>query len=129
MFRFSTYAKLGRHNLRIIGKCGQDFSVISGSFSEMTHHFIHQKAVGFYFQFPAKYHPIAYAFFCTFSNLPDFLRQFCPVMILLQLSKRGLLSRKIFPGKTISRPIMNDYLRFTARRAGALDQNKFTPLL
>ena len=68
MFRFSTYAKLGIHNLVVVGVNGREHHIKTGTTAELTHYFVEKKALGFYFQFPAKYHPIGYAFFCKLSD-------------------------------------------------------------
>ena len=72
MFRFATYAKLGVHNLVIVGGDGRTFVVESGSFDEINYYFTTRGAVGFYFQFDDKYHPIAHAFFCRLSDVSAF---------------------------------------------------------
>ena len=58
MMRYATYAKLGSHNLVIVGYNGEEFPIVSGSYAELVHYFEDCSAVGFYFEFPAKYHPI-----------------------------------------------------------------------
>ena len=99
MFRYATYAKLGSHNLIVVGKNGEEFRIITGSYAELVYHFEACSAVGFYFEFPAKYHPIAYSFFCRLSDISDFWSAYCPVKILLELAKHRSLSRTIFHQK------------------------------
>ena len=49
MFRFSTYAKLGRHNIAIVGGNGMIYRVDSGHYNEIREYFENQGAVGFFF--------------------------------------------------------------------------------
>ena len=72
MFRFATYNKLGVHNLIVVDKEGKEYHVNSGSCNEITFYFTRLQAIGFYFQFAAKYHPVAHAFFPRVSNISDF---------------------------------------------------------
>ena len=127
MFRYATYAKLGSHNLIVVGKNGEEFRIITGSYVELVYHFETCSAVGFYFEFPAKYHPIAYSFFCRLSDISDFWSAYCPVKILLELAKHRSLSRTIFPPKILSRPTLNSYLQYYSRNRRPLLRSKFTP--
>ena len=127
MFRFSTYDKLGISNLFIVDGSGREYPVQYGSFEEISFYFERRGAVGFYFTFSAKYHPIAHAFFCKLSCLSPFWRQFCPVKVLLMLARRKLLTKNIFPKKIISTSVSSDYLRFVGRNARSLDGSNFTP--
>ena len=127
MFRFATYAKLGLHNLTIVGMDGREYRIKNGSRTELDYYFTRCRAIGFYFQFPDKYHPVAHAFFCKLSGVSEFWAQYCPVSILLELASRKLLTTKIFPPAVISTGILDGYLRFIARNQGCLGGHKFTP--
>ena len=127
MFRFSTYDKLGISNLIIVGRNGREYGVLSGSFEEISFYFNQANAIGFYFTFSAKYHPVAHAFFCKLSVISTPLSRYCPVKILLQLARRKLLTNNIFPKRLISTPVLSDYLRFIARNSKSLGSRKFTP--
>ena len=127
MFRFETYSKLGIHNLVVVGKDGREHRISSGSSNELIYYFKRLNAVGFYFQFTAKYHPVAHAFFSSFTNISNFWAQYCPVKILLQMAQRGLLTKEIFPKKILSSPILSDYLRYIAGKQRGISGGKFTP--
>ena len=127
MFRFATYNKLGRHNLVVVGGDGSEYRIMSGSFRELNYYFQNQKAIGFYFQFAAKYHPVAHAFFCRLSDISEFWSQYCPVKILLQMANRGLLMNVIFPEKIVATSTLGDYLQYVSRKQGGLGGCKFTP--
>ena len=126
MFRFSTYAKLGIQNLFIVDKIGMEHRIKTGSTAELTYYFVEKKALGFYFHFPAKYHPIGYAFFCRLSNISKFWSKFCPVEILIHLSRWGLVANSIFPSHSLKSKTLSNYLRYIARRS-LLSNNNFTP--
>ena len=102
MFRFSSYAKLGLHNLVVVGKNAIEYQIMTGALAELQFYFDHLGAIGFYFRFPSKYHPLAYAFFCKLSSISGFWSKFCPVQTLCQLAQHKLLSPAIFPSKIIS---------------------------
>ena len=125
MFRFSTYEKLGIQNLVIVGRNAIEYQIESPE--EITFYFSQKNAVGFYFRFSDKYHPLAFAFFCRLSNVSKFWSQFCPVTILMQLNQRRLLTTNIFPKTTIKTEVLSNFLRFIARRVGGLAGNRFTP--
>ena len=127
MMRYATYAKLGSHNLMIVSSSGEEFPIISGSYAELIHYFEDCSAVGFYFEFPAKYHPIAHSFFCRLSDISEFWSVYCPVRILLELAKHRSLSRTIFPPKILTRPLLNSYLQYYSRNRRPLLRSKFTP--
>ena len=126
MFRFSTYEKLGIHNLIIVGKNGTEHRLKTGSIEELSTHFVEKAALGFYVHFPDKYHPLGYAFFCKLTNISAFWSDFCPVKILMQLCPNGLLHRNIFPKQTVNSAILSNYLRHIGRRS-LVSSGKFTP--
>ena len=126
MFRFATYEKLTIKNLVIVGRNAEEHHLTTGSLAEVKHYFFGKAAVGFYFQFSDKYHPLAHAFFCKLTDISGFWAQFCPVMILLQLARWKILSGSFFPKNTIKSEILSNYLRFVARRS-TLGKRKFTP--
>ena len=72
MFRFSTYDKLGLHNLVLVAADGEEMQITEGTNLQVESYLQHQKIIGFYFQFAAKYHPVAHAFFCSLSNISEF---------------------------------------------------------
>ena len=119
MFRYATYAKLGSHNLFVVNKNGEESPIISGSYAELVYHFEECSAVGFNFQFPAKYHPIAHSFIAW--------SVYCPVKILLELAKQRSLSRTIFPPNMLTRPLLNSYWQYCSRNPQPLLRSKFTP--
>ena len=127
MFRFATYQKLGVHNLIVVGKNGAEHNIISGSYNELSYYFLRCGAIGFYFRFSAKYHPIAYAFFCSLGHISGFWAKFCPVKALLTASRNGLLQDCIFPPKIVTSANLGNFLRFVGgkRRLGSAYQ--FTP--
>ena len=71
MFRWSVYGRLGFRNLTIVGRRGREFKLTEGSYAELHHYFSRWKAIGFFFEFPDKYHPIARAHYCRLDDLPD----------------------------------------------------------
>ena len=54
MFRFSTYDKLGLHNLVVVGVDGRKFRVELGPTTELDYYFEKHRKIGLYFQFAAK---------------------------------------------------------------------------
>ena len=127
MFRFATYGKLGTHILFLVGKNGTEHQLKVGSIAELNFYFIQKQALGFYFRFSDKYHPLAYAFFCELSNVSDFWSRFCPVKVLFQLAHNHLLKVNIFPDAIIKSKTLGNFLRFAARRSGCLGGHLFTP--
>ena len=126
MFRFATYEKLGIDNLVVVGKNPVEHRLKTGSLAELTYYFTDNAALGFYFHFPDKYHPLAYAFFCNLGGISAFWSKYCPVQILFHLSRAGILSKNIFPRKTFKSALLSNYLRFIGPRSIVM-QNKFTP--
>ena len=51
MFRFSTYQKLGIHNLVVVGRNGDEFEMVRGTYAELSYYFMRRGAIGFYFRF------------------------------------------------------------------------------
>lgn len=127
MFRFATYEKLAIHNLVIVGRAAEEYKLVLGSPSELRYYFVEKEAIGFYFTFPDKYHPIAHAFFNKLTKVSQFWSTYCPVKILIQLAERGLLSAKIFPKQKISNDVLRNYLRYIPTTSNSLDGRKFTP--
>ena len=127
MFRFSTYKKLGIHNLVIVADDGEEFRMSDRSFPDMRDFLQRGKAIGFYFQFPAKFHPVAHAFFCKLSNVSDFWARFCPLRVLCQLVNSGLLGNVIFSQSMVSSSSLSDYLRFMSYKRPPLGGSRFTP--
>ena len=127
MFRFATYQKLGVSNLVVVGRNGKEYRVQSGSFNELSFYFLQRGAIGFYFRFSDKYHPIAYAFFCRLDHLPECWSKLCPVRALLMIARSGYLKGKFFPPRVITARNLRDFMRFVGgmRRLGAAYQ--FTP--
>ena len=72
MFRFSTYSKLGIQNLVLVASNGEELHISGVSKSQMGAYFQSNDMIGFYFQFAAKYHPVAHAFFCSLSDISKF---------------------------------------------------------
>ena len=127
MFRFATYHKLGFHNIVIVGPDAREYRLLSGSAAQLEVYFRQKGAIGFYFHFPDKYHPLGHAFFCRLTHISKFWSQFCPVNLLIQLSRKGLLQESIFPKNKLKTEILGNFLRFIAQRSGGLTGNKFTP--
>ena len=45
MIRYATYAKLGSHNLVIVGNNGEELPIVSGSYAELVYYFDECSAV------------------------------------------------------------------------------------
>ena len=127
MFRFSTYKKLGVHNLVIVGRDGHEYKLVSGTRRELNHYFNRCGAIGFYFRFSDKYHPIAHAFYCRLDGISRFWSIFCPVQALLALATAGRLTETLFPAKIITSKDLGHYLVFIARVKNLVPGSKFTP--
>ena len=127
MFRFATYEKLTISNLVIVGTAAEEYHLATGSASELLYYFEGKEAIGFYFTFSDKYHPIAHAFFSKLSSVSQFWSTYCPVNILIQLSQHDLLTQKIFPKTIITSEVLRNYMRFLANNSESLDGQLFTP--
>ena len=127
MFRFATYGKLGIQNLVIVGREAREQQLLTGSASELRHFFEGKGAIGFYFTFPDKYHPVAHAFFSKLASISQFWSAYCPVQILIQLSEHGLISSNIFPKNKITNKVLRNYIRYLPTNPTSLDGNQFTP--
>ena len=127
MFRFNTYEKLGIQNLKIVGKNATEHTLTSASESELRHYFSESGALGFYFTFSDKYHPVAHAFFPKLSKISSFWSKFCPVNILLELCRNRLLTTVIFPKARIRTEVLSNYMRFLTNNSQCLGGRKFTP--
>ena len=104
-----------------------DYKLISGTLRELDHYFYLCGAIGFYFWFPDKYHPIAHAFYCRLDGISRFWSSFCPVRALLDLTAAGRLTQTLFPAKIITSKNLGHYLIFVARVKNLVPGSKFTP--
>ena len=104
-----------------------NFELSGHSIPDIRELFRERKAIGFYFQFADKYHPVAHAFFCKLSNVSDFWARFCPLRALCQIANSGLLGDVILPQSKVSSSSLSDYLRSMSHKRPALGGSKYMP--
>ena len=123
MFRFCTFQKLSAKTLVLVSRTGVEHTLKCGSYNEMTHLENHFDIVGFYFNFTAKFHPHARAYYCRTEDLDEPWATLCPMQVLLALAKNNLLSQKqIFPPHKMTTKKLSSYMRCIARST-----KSFTP--
>ena len=79
MFRFSTFSKLSYKSVVLISEGRDEFTLRSGSHLEMRHLLQTKNITGFYFQFPAKFHPNGRAYYCKLDDLNSPWSLLCPL--------------------------------------------------
>ena len=116
MFRFCTFQKLSANALVLVSKLGVEYNLKCGSYDEIMQLENKFNIVGFYFNFAAKFHPHARAYYCRMEDLNEPWATLCPMTVLLALAKNNLLSQKqIFPCNKITTKNLSSYMRCIAR--------------
>ena len=123
MFRYSTFGKLTYHSVVLISKNREEFPLEFGTYMELEHFIKTKNISGFYFHFAAKFHPDGRAYYCKLSDLNDPWVKLCPLKILIELSRNGLLnSEKIFDTTLLTSKALGAYMKYIARSS-----TRFTP--
>ena len=115
MFRYSSFAKLTASSIVPVTVSGRELALRSGKYSELTTYARQYDISGFYFRLTSKFHPHARAYYCSLSELPVPWSIFCPVQILVELSRHQLLCQgQIFPSKKVSAHALSLYMNYVA---------------
>ena len=123
MFRYSSFGKLSCHSVVLISQNREEFTLETGTYLELEHLIKTKNIFGFYFRFAAKFHHDGRAYYCKLSDLNDPWNKLCPLKILIELSRNGLLSaKKIFDEKLLTSKSLGAYMQYIAKT-----RSKFTP--
>lgn len=123
MFRYSTFGKLTCHSVVLISQGREEFPLETGAYEELEHLIKTENISGFYFHFAAKFHPDGRAYYCKLGDFDDPWDQLCPLKILIELSRNGLLnSKKIFDTKILTSKTLGAYMQYIAKTT-----TRFTP--
>ena len=123
MFRFSTFGKLTYHSVVLVSQDREEFTLVSGAHKELEHLLKTKNIVGFYFQFPAKFHPNGRAYYTKLADLSNPWAKLCPLTTLIALSRNSLLcSNRLFPKKLLTSKTLGAYMQYVAKSS-----TPFTP--
>ena len=116
MFRYSTFNKLNYKSVVLISQGREEFPLKTSENAELEHLIETKNIVGFYFYFKAKFYPNGRAYYCKLEDFNNPWGRLCPLTILIELSRNGLLcSKKLFDTKILTSKRLGAYMQYVAR--------------
>ena len=116
MFRYSTFHKLTYSSVVLISEGREELPLETGAYKELQHLFKTKTIIGFYCHFKAKFNPHGRAYYCKLEDFNNPWGRLCPLKILLELSRNGLLcTKKLFDTNILTSKRLGAYMQNVAR--------------